>query len=301
VIDFANQVVVVTGAGKGMGRMYALELAARGAAVVVNDRGTAPAGTGSSTEAADAVVDEIRAAGGQAVANHDSVSDPATGERLVHAALSAFGRLDAMIANAGTFTTTALASMSTQEVDAMVSVNLMAAIYSARAAAPTMSRQGYGRIVFVSSNSGLVGADGQAPYSAAKAGILGLTKSLAKELWRDGVMVNAVTPTASTRMSQGMLQRDIEPFMGPEQVVPATLWLSSRACRTTGEVFAVGGGYFTRLVLQRGLGVQLDPRQPVTPEMFDAAFDRISDVSQSVPFEGLQPVIAAHARSEGWA
>lgn len=203
-ISFDGRTVIVTGAGSGLGRWYALELGKRGAAVVVNDLGTSIRGDGQSHSAADAVVDEIRAAGGKAAASYDSVATSAGGEAIIATALRAFGRVDAVINNAGTLRNASFESLTDEIIDAMIDVHLKGAFYVTRPAYRLMKAQRYGRIVFTASSVGVFGNETQTAYGAAKAGLIGLMQSLANEAVPHGVNVNVILPTGATRLAAAM-------------------------------------------------------------------------------------------------
>ncbi|MFF3373738.1 SDR family oxidoreductase [Streptomyces sp. NPDC002680] len=244
-----GRVAVVTGAGRGIGRAYALELARQGASVVVNDLGGAPDGSGADASPAQTVVDEIIAAGGSAVANTDDVADWDGAERLVQQAVTAFGRLDVLVNNAGILRDRTLAAMTPQEWDAVIHVHLrgtaapshFAAAYW-RAQAKATGEPTGGRIVNTSSPSGIYGNFGQSNYGAAKAGIAGFTIIAAKELASYGVTVNAIAPTAFTRLTEAVWTGDSD-RLGPEQIAPLVAWLASpESADVTGRVFDVKGG-----------------------------------------------------------
>lgn len=253
-INFAGRVAVVTGAGAGLGRAYALELARRGARVVVNDLGGAPDGSGSSAAPADAVVKEIRAAGGDAVASHDSVASPAGGEGIIQTAMEAFGRVDVLIHNAGILRDRSLAKMSPEEWSSVVAVHLDGAYNVTRPALKVMRGQGYGRVVLTTSAAGMHGNFGQTNYAAAKLGIVGFMNTLKAEGARSGVKVNTVAPIAATRLTEDLLPPDLKERLLPEMVVPMTLYLSSEQCPVSGGIYNAGMGYFGRAGILTGPG-----------------------------------------------
>lgn len=307
-IDFENRVVVVTGAGGGLGRSYALELARRGAAVVVNDLGGSGAGAGSSSRAADAVVDEIRATGGKAVANYDSVSTRAGGNAIIETALDSFGRIDALINNAGFLRNRKFEDMGDAELDAIIDVHLKAAFYVSQPAYRYMKQQGYGRILFTSSASGAFGSPEQTNYGAAKAGLLGLMNCLAWEGKQHGVLANALLPTAGTRLMQEMspewyaqmmpqnVRFDvIAPTGDPSYVTPLAVYLVSEKCQATRAIYSATGGRFARAFIGVSQGWLGPVEQPASVEDIDANLAKIDDLSavdypQSVTDEGL-PII----------
>src|SRR5215471_9818685 len=199
-IDFAGQVVIVTGAGRGLGRLYALELARRGASVVVNDVGSTMHGEGSDRSVADQVAEEIERAGGVAVASHESVADPDGGEAIVRTAVSRFGRLDAVVSNAGIFHTAEFEKLSPEDWRRMLNVHLDGSFHLSQPAFRVMKSQGYGRFVFIASSAGLFGQPQAAHYAAAKAGIVGLANVIAIEGAAHGILVNSVLPFGYSRM-----------------------------------------------------------------------------------------------------
>ena len=255
-LRFDGRVVIITGAGGGLGRSHALELARRGASILVNDPGAALDGSGSSTFAADRVVEEIAAMGGIAAPNHDSVSTPHGGQGIVQAALDAFGRVDVLVNNAGILRDKAFHHMDTTMIDAVIDVHLKGALYVSQPAYRVMREQGYGRIVNTSSASGLFGNFGQANYGAAKAGLAGLTRVLAIEGAGHGIKVNAIAPIASTRMTQDVLG-DFAAKVSPESVSPLVAFLAHEECPVSGNVYSVAGGRIARIFVAETHGVVL--------------------------------------------
>lgn len=245
-ISFDDQVAVVTGAGNGLGRTYALELARRGARVVVNDLGRLRDGTGDSTNCAEAVVAEIVAAGGEAVANTDSVATPEGGEAMVKAAIDAFGRIDIVIHNAGILRDRSFTKISVEDLDAVLDVHLRGAFFVAQPAFRQMKEQGYGRFLFTTSASGVFGNFGQANYGAAKMGLVGLSNILAIEGARSGITSNVLAPIARTRMTEEFFGATGD-ILDPELVTPMALYLVSQDCSLTHEAFAAGAGWYTRI------------------------------------------------------
>ena len=247
-ITFDGRVAVVTGAGGGLGRGYALELARRGARVVVNDLGGAVDGSGASRQAADVVVEEIEGAGGEAVANYDSVSTRDGGAAIIQTAVEAFGTVDIVVNNAGILRDRSFANMTLDEVDAVLDVHLKGAFYVSHPAFKVMKEKGYGRFVHTSSASGIFGNFGQANYGAAKAGLVGLSNVLAIEGEKYGIKSNAIAPTAKTRMTEDLLGPFAEMF-DPDQVTPMVVYLCSEANEYTHQVFSVGGGRYARVFI----------------------------------------------------
>ncbi len=247
-LGFEDRVAIVTGAGGGLGREHALLLAARGAAIVVNDLGGDIAGEGASATAADEVVAEIRAAGGVAVAEHSSVAEPAGGEAIVAKALDSFGRLDIVINNAGILRDKSFANLTPDLVGPVLDVHLAGAFHVTRPAFAHMKERGYGRILVTTSGSGLMGNFGQANYGAAKMGLIGLMNVLKVEGAKYNVKVNAVAPIALTRMTEGLFGGMVDAF-APRLVSPAVAYLVSEACELSGEIWSVGGGSVSRFFI----------------------------------------------------
>ncbi len=247
-VGFEDRVAIVTGAGGGLGRQHALLLASRGAAVVVNDLGGDVAGEGASTSAADAVVAEIEAAGGVAVAEHSSVAEAAGGEAIVAKALDEYGRLDIVINNAGILRDKSFANLTTELLQPVLDVHLGGAFNVTRPAFAHMKEQGYGRILFTTSGSGMMGNFGQANYGAAKMGMIGLMNVLKLEGAKYNIKVNAIAPIALTRMTENIFSGMVDMFP-PEQVSPAAVYLVSEACELSGEIWSVGGGSVSRFFI----------------------------------------------------
>ena len=255
-LRFDGRVAIITGAGGGLGRSHALELARRGAQVLVNDLGGALDGSGSSLTAADRVVDEITAAGGIAVANHDSVATAEGGQGIVQAAIDAFGRVDVLVNTAGILRDKAFHKMDDSMIEAVINVHLKGALYVSQPAFCLMREQGYGRIVNTSSASGLFGNFGQANYGAAKAGLAGLTRVLAIEGASRGIQVNAIAPIAATRMTQDILG-PLADKVSPASVSPLVAYLAHEECAVNGHVYSVAGGRIARIFVAETHGVVL--------------------------------------------
>lgn len=291
-LRFDERVAVITGAGRGLGREYALLLASRGAKVVVNDPGGAVTGDGIDSAPAQDVVDEIVSAGGQAVAVTDSVATPEGGQVIIDTAMERFGRVDIVIHNAGTVRRASLKEMSYDDFEAVLDVHLRGAFHVVRPAFPLMSDAGYGRVVLTSSIGGLYGNHEVANYAAAKAGILGLCNVVALEGAADGVLCNAIVPGAVTRMAEG-LDTSAYPPMGADLVAPAVGWLSHESCSVTGEFFVAIAGRIARAVVAESPGVY----QPSwTVEEVGEQMDRIRDVSEPVIFPVVPDGHADHIR-----
>ena len=288
-IDFADRVAIVTGAGGGLGRSYALALAARGAAVVVNDLGGTVDGEGSSASAANSVVAEIRSAGGVAIADHHSVSDPDGGEAMTALAIEEFGRIDIVVNNAGILRDRSFAKLEWRDLDAVLDVHLKGTFYVTRPAFLRMKEQGYGRIVMTSSGSGVFGNFGQSNYGAAKMGLVGLVNVLALEGSRSGILVNAIAPLARTRMTEDLLGPLAE-HLDPELVTPAVVFLASEACSVSGDLWSVSGGRVTRVVQAQPPGFFKHPRRDgsLTAEDIAANLDRVRSTENMVVPGSLQ-------------
>src|SRR5262245_35149726 len=253
-LRFDDRVAVITGGGRGLGRSYALLLAAQGAKVVVNDPGGSLTGDGGDATPADDVVREITAAGGEAVVSTDSVATPAGGKAIIDTALERYGRIDVLIHNAGIVRRASLKEMTYDDFEAVMDVHLRGAFHVVRPAFPVMCAAGYGRIVLTSSIGGLYGNHGVANYAAAKAGVIGLSNVAAMEGAADGVMSNVVVPAAMTRMAEG-IDTSAYPPMGPELVAPAVGWLAHETCSVTGEVLIAMAGRVARAIVAETPGV----------------------------------------------
>jgi NAD(P)-dependent dehydrogenase (short-subunit alcohol dehydrogenase family) len=281
-IRFDGRVAIVTGAGGGIGKYYALELASRGAKVVVNDLGGAVDGTGGSIGMAQAVVDEIIAAGGEAVANGDSVSDWAGAQSMVQQAVDTFGGVDILINNAGILRDKSFIKMEIEDFDEVVNVHLMGNTYVTKAAFPVMREKAYGRIVLTSSTSGIYGNFGQTNYGAAKMGVVGLMNCLRLEGVKYDIRVNTIAPAAATRMTEGLLPPEALEAMKPEFVAPAVLYLASEDA-PSGHIIFAAGGYFTRVAVLQGRGAAIGPE--ATVDDVAARYEQISDLSEARPIE----------------
>lgn len=247
-VEFEGRSVIVTGGGGGLGREYALALARHGARVLVNDLGGDVHGGGAATSMADQVVDEIRAAGGDAAACYDSVATAAGGRAIVDATMDAFGRVDALIHNAGILRDKTLHNLTEEDVDAVFDVHLKGGFNLAIPAFARMKEAGFGRIVMTSSSSGLLGNFGQANYGAAKTGLVGLVHVAAIEGARHGILANAIAPGARTRMTEGLLG-ELADLLDPAQVAAMAVYLASPQCTQTHEIYSAGGGRFARYAI----------------------------------------------------
>ncbi|HVZ46686.1 MAG TPA: SDR family NAD(P)-dependent oxidoreductase [Ramlibacter sp.] len=262
-LDFKGRVAIVTGAGGGLGREHALALAARGAKVVVNDLGGAVDGSGGSTSAAQAVVNEIRAAGGEAIANGASVTDFAAVEAMVRQAVDTWGRVDVLVNNAGILRDKSFAKMDMADFRLVIDVHVMGAVHCTKAVWALMQQQKYGRIVMTTSSTGLYGNFGQSNYGAAKMALVGLMQTLALEGEKYGIRVNCLAPTAATRMTQDIFPGDMLDRFGPEAVVPAMLVLASDDAPTR-TILCAGAGTFeaANVTLTAGRHIGIGPNVP---------------------------------------
>lgn len=292
-VGFEGRVAIITGAGGGLGRTYALEIARRGGAVVVNDLGSDVAGKNSgSASMADAVVAEIQGEGGQAIANYDSVATTEGAEAITDAAIAAFGQVDVLINNAGNLRNAPFEDLTVEDRDALWAVHLAGAFNATQPAYRAMKKQGYGRIVLTSSPAGLFGNADQSAYAAAKSGLLGLMTAITVEGAEYGIGCNMLSPTAASRMGgkidpekMAAMMELIGPFstaMTPEFVTPMVVYLASEACSARGEIFAATGGRFARIFVGLADG-WMGPRDtPATVEQIAKNIGKISDTESFV-------------------
>ncbi len=283
-IRFDGQVVIVTGAGAGLGRSHALQFAARGAKVVINDFGGSRDGTGGSSAAAEAVVKEIEAAGGEAIANGADVSDYEQVKAMVAQTMAKWGRIDALVANAGILRDKSFAKMEMADFIKVVNVHLIGSANCAHAVWPVMREQNYGRIVFTTSSSGMYGNFGQANYGAAKTGMIGLMNVLQIEGEKYGINVNTLSPTAVTRMTEELFSGPAKDLLTPESISPGVLFLASKEGPQR-TILCAGGGCFARTYLHETEGVLLEGADN-TPEGVAAAFEQISDMEGARALQG---------------
>ncbi|WNG87857.1 SDR family oxidoreductase [Mycobacterium sp. ITM-2016-00317] len=272
-----DRVIVVTGAGGGLGREYALTLAREGASVVVNDLGGARDGTGAGSAMADEVVKEIKDAGGRAVANYDSVAEPEGAANIIKTAIDEFGKVDGVVSNAGILRDGTFHKMSFENWDAVLKVHLYGGYNVIRAAWPHFRENGFGRIVVATSTSGLFGNFGQANYGAAKLGLVGLINTLAQEGAKYDIKANAVAPIAATRMTQDILPPEVFEKLTPEYVAPIVSYLCTEEVPETASVFIVGGGKVQRVALFQNSGVTFTEVPSV--EDVAAKWGEIADLS----------------------
>ena len=274
-IRFDDQVVIVTGSGHGLGKSHAIEFARRGARVVVNDLGGARDGTGSSQDAAQVVVEEIESNGGTAIANGANVADYRQVEAMVEEVLAKWGRVDALVNNAGILRDKTFAKMDLADFQAVVDVHVRGSVNCTKAVWEPMREREYGRIVMTTSSSGLYGNFGQTNYGAAKMALIGFMNTLCLEGHKYGIRVNALSPVAATRMTEDLMPEQVLQLLQPEAVTPAVIFLCSEDAPTR-QIVAAGAGGFARVSIQETPGIYLDPER-LDAENVAAAWDKIAD------------------------
>ena len=276
-IRFDEQVVIVTGAGNGLGKSHALEFARRGARVVVNDLGGARDGSGASSDAANEVVAQIAAAGGEAIANGANVANGADVQAMVDDAMDRWGRIDVLVNNAGILRDKTFAKMELDDFQLVLDVHLRGSVNCSKAVWNIMKEREYGRIVMTSSSSGIYGNFGQTNYGAAKMGLVGFMNSLALEGLKYGIHVNSLSPVAATRMTEDLMTEDVLALLQPEFVTPAVIFMASEDAPTR-QIIAAGAGVFARVAIQETPGVFLadDVRDA---EHVATAWSRIADTA----------------------
>ena len=278
-IDFTGRVAIVTGAGGGLGRNHAIELAKRGAKVVVNDLGGSRDGAGSSTSAADHVVEEIKAVGGEAVSNYDNVATPEGGERIVQTAIDAFGKVDILVNNAGILLDSTFSKMDEKNWDAVVAVHLKGTFCVTKPAFLHMRDRGYGRMVMTTSGAGLFGSFGQSNYASAKMAVVGLANVLKLEGAKYNIKTNVLSPVAGTRLTEDIVPPEIFRKMRVDFVTPAVLYMCSEKCQDSGMIINAGLGYFSRSAMMTGQGVILSDGDRIpTPEEVMENWGRITSL-----------------------
>ena len=303
-IDFKDQVVIVTGAGRGLGRLFALEVARLGGSVVVNDPGGSMGGEGSDADVADSVVKEIERAGGVAIASHESVATPEGGEAIVDTALERFGKLDAVVSNAGILNMAAFDELKPADWRRMLNVHLDGAFYVSQPAFKAMKAQGYGRLVFMSSSAGVFGQDQVAHYAAAKSGIVGLSNVIALEGGPHGILSNTVLPFAFSRMFYDMMggeeaasQLPLARQITAELVVPIVVFLASRACKITHHNYSAGAGRYARAFTGLSEGWLAPTESTPTADDIEARLSSISNTERfSVPQSIYEEIAEFSAR-----
>ncbi|MBW2272749.1 MAG: SDR family oxidoreductase [Deltaproteobacteria bacterium] len=272
-ISFQDRVAIITGAGGGLGKTYALEFARRGASVVVNDLGGSADGTGAS-KAADEVVKEISEAGGKAVANYDSVATPEGGAAIVQTAVDNFGKVDVVINNAGILRDKTFAKLAPADLEIVLDVHLKGAFFVSQPAFAIMKEQGYGRFVFTASGAGIFGNFGQSNYGAAKMGLVGLSNVLSVEGAKYNIKCNTIAPIARTRLTESLLG-PMADNLHPECVTPLVTYLASEACETTHDIFDVGGGRYARIFIGMAPGKAYGKGARPSAEQIQADFAEI--------------------------
>jgi NAD(P)-dependent dehydrogenase (short-subunit alcohol dehydrogenase family) len=277
-VRFDDRVVIVTGAGNGLGKTHALAFAKRGAKVIVNDLGGSAHGEGASTTAAQAVVDEIRAMGGEAVPNYDSVTD---GEKIVQCALDNFGKIDVVINNAGILRDVSFHKMTDSDWDLVYNVHVKGAYKVTHAAWPHMRDKSYGRVIFTASAAGIYGNFGQANYSMAKLALHGLSQTLALEGKKYNITANTIAPIAGSRLTATIMPPQILEQLKPEFVSPLVLKLAAESHTETGGLYEVGAGWIGKLRWNRTLGHGFPISQPLSPEQINEKWSEITDFSKS--------------------
>lgn len=282
-IRFDDRVAIVTGAGGGLGRCHALELARRGAKVVVNDLGASMDGSGGSSEAANNVVKEIEALGGEAIANGSSVTDNAGVQKMIDDAMNKWGRIDIIIANAGILRDKSFSKMTLEDIQLVVDVHLMGSFKPIKAAWDIMKEQNYGRIVVTTSSTGLYGNFGQANYGAAKLGLVGMMNTLKIEGAKNNIKINAVCPVAATRMTEGLMPPEVLAQLKPEYVTPGVMNLVKEDA-PTGMVLSAGAGAFSMAEIVETNGAFVGQGEALTAEAVAAKWDKITDKSVQTHF-----------------
>ena len=283
-IRFDNRVAIVTGAGGGLGRAHALELAKRGAKIVVNDLGGAMDGTGGNSEAAEKVVAEIKAAGGEAMANGSSVSDDAGVKKMIDDTMEAYGRIDIVIANAGILRDKSFSKMTMQDIELVLDVHLRGSFKPIHAAWNIMKEQNYGRIVVTTSSTGLYGNFGQANYGAAKLGVVGMMNTLKIEGAKNNIKINTICPIAATRMTEGLMSEDALAALKPEYVTPGVMNLVKDDA-PSGMILSAGAGAFSMAQIVETNGVFVGQGEALSAEAVEAKWDQITDTSTQTHFE----------------
>ncbi|MBX3203155.1 MAG: SDR family NAD(P)-dependent oxidoreductase, partial [Labilithrix sp.] len=277
-LRFDGRVAIVTGAGNGLGRSHALLLASRGARVVVNDLGGGATGAGKSSSAADKVVEEIKAAGGEAVANYDSVED---GDKIVQAALDTWKRIDIVVNNAGILRDTSFKKLSDEDWDLIYRVHVRGSYKVTKAAWDHMQEAGFGRVIFTASAAGIYGNFGQANYAMAKLGLVGFSNTLAIEGKKKNVLVNTIAPIAGSRLTETILPKNITDALKPEYVSPLVAWLAHESCEETGGLFEVGGGLYAKLRWERTEGKVFKLGREIKPEQIKKSWGVITDFGKA--------------------
>ena len=293
-ITFKNRVAIVTGAGEGIGRQYALDLAKRGAKVVVNDIGLGK----DQSRTADKVVDEIKRAGGKAVASFESVATMKGGKNIVAAAMDNFGRVDILINNAGVLRDKTFMKMTEEQWDDVIAVHLKGAFCVTQPAVKIMKENGYGRIVFTASSSGMYGNFGQSNYGAAKMGVIGIMNTLKLETARYNIKINTVAPNASTGMTQGVFTDEVAKRIRPEFNTPIVTYLCSEENQESGMIFTMSAGWFARSAMVSGKGSCIgDTKRLIKAEEIRDQFDQIKSLDNALPYEHCGQIYSLDRKS----
>ena len=279
-IKFDDKVVIVTGAGGGLGKSHALEFARRGAKVVVNDLGGSVDGSGGASDAANAVVEEIKAEGGEAIANGASVADQSGVQKMIDEVMSKWGRIDVLVNNAGILRDKSFHKISLEEFNAVMDVHFQGSVYTSHAVYPIMREQNFGRIIFTTSSGGLSGNFGQANYGAAKMAMIGLMNCLKIEGQKYNVHSSAVAPVALSRMTENLFPEGIGERFLPEYVTPAVIYLASDDA-PNGAIIGAGAGVFTQFRIFETMGLALGTGDDMTPENIAAGWSSVADMDDA--------------------
>jgi len=284
-IRYDGRVAIITGAGSGLGRAYALLLASKGAKVVVNDLGGTVDGTGSGNAAAEIVCNEIKEAGGEAVPNFNSVAEWDEAGNIIKTATDAFGKVDILINNAGILRDKSIIKMDPADWEIIQKVHLWGTFWCTKAAFPIMREQSYGRIISTASAAGLYGNFGQTNYGAAKLGIAGLMNTCEHEGAKYNILANTIVPIAGTRLTASVMPPNVLEKLKPDYVAPMVAWLSSEQCTVSGKMMTAGAGYFSRAAIMEGPGVFFDADKEVTVDMIAEKIDQIMDMTGAIEYE----------------
>ena len=279
-IKFDDKVVIVTGAGGGLGKSHALEFARRGAKVVVNDLGGSVDGSGGASDAANAVVEEIKAEGGEAIANGASVADQSGVQNMIDEVMTKWGRIDVLVNNAGILRDKSFHKISLEEFNAVMDVHFQGSVYTSHAVYPIMREQNFGRIIFTTSSGGLSGNFGQANYGAAKMAMIGLMNCLKIEGQKYNVHSSAVAPVALSRMTENLFPEGIGERFLPEYVTPAVIYLASDDA-PNGTIIGAGAGVFTQFRIFETMGLALGTGDDMTPENIAAGWSSVADMDDA--------------------
>lgn len=283
---FDDRVAVITGAGGGLGRAHALMLAARGAKVIVNDLGGSPDGTGAGgSSMADKVVEEIKAAGGEATANYDSVDSWEGGEAIIQTAIDAYGKLDIVINNAGILRDRTMMKMSSEEYNRVMDIHVDGSWYVSRAAVPHLRENNYGRVIFTSSGAGLWGNFGQTNYSAAKMAVVGMMLAMKLEMAKHNCNVNVISPLAASRLLGTVMTDEQMETLNPDFVAAMVVYLCSEHCTENGGIFLAGGGNFAKAQMVANDGITIEKREDISVENIAKSIYEITDMSNAQPYE----------------